>query len=128
MAFSLHVIVLFASCSFATIILFEIFPPRGVEQINVIELSEMLAEHKEDYQYIDVRPVDEFNELHVFGFQNIPFKQLKKELHTLSKEKKVVVICQRGTIGNEACRLLKRNGFTDLANVRGGVITWEPHV
>ena len=52
---------------------------------------------------------------------------MKHEIDTLSKDKKIVVICQRGFDGNEACKILKREGFTDLANVRGGVVTWEPH-
>src|SRR5690625_6719577 len=61
-------------------------------------------ESREDYQYIDVRPAEQFNTLHVFGFQNIPLKQLKNDLKNLSKDKSVVVISERGNNSNEACR------------------------
>lgn len=123
---SLHVIILGISITFAIYVLLQIFPPRGVEQITVYDLAEMLEEEN-DYQYIDIRPPKEFQRLHVYGFKNIPLTDLKKEIDTLSKDKKVVVMCKRGIYGNEACKILKRRGFSDLANVRGGLVTWEPH-
>src|SRR5690625_998977 len=125
---ALQIIVLILSISFGTVAMIQILPPRGVEQITVFDLSDMLEDKENhDYQYIDVRPRKQYNKLHVFGFKNIPLDNLKKEIDTLSKDKKVVVICQRGIDGNEACKILKRRGFSDLANVRGGVVTWEPH-
>lgn len=124
---SLHVIILAISITFAIVVLIQIFPPRGVKQITVNELADMLEDQDNDYQYIDIRPAKQFQKLHVYGFKNIPLNDLKKEIDTLSKDKKVVVMCQRGIYGNEACKILKRQGFSDLANVRGGVVTWEPH-
>lgn len=129
-AFIMHIqqLVLFMSIGFGAIVLFDVLPPRGVKQITVLELNKMLEEkEKHNYQYIDVRTAEQFNRLHVFGFKNFPLQELKKDTGTLSKDKKVVVISQRGISGNEACKVLKKQGFTNLANVQGGVITWEPH-
>src|SRR5699024_1280339 len=127
MILPIHVIILAISITFAIIVLIQFLPPRGVEQITVYDLADMLKDKDNDYQYIDVRSPKKFRELHVYGFKNIPLNDLKKEIDTLSKDKKVVVMCQRGIYGNEACKILKRQGFSDLANVRGGVVTWEPH-
>lgn len=124
---SLNSVITLISITFGLIVLWQIIPPRGVEQITVDQLLELLAEKNKGYQFIDIRSPEKFNRLHVYGFRNIPLNDLKKEIDTLSKDKKVVVICQRGVYGNEACRILKRQGFTDLANVRGGVVSWEPH-
>jgi len=129
-AFIMHIqqLVLFMSIGFGVIVLFDVLPPRGVKQITVLELKKMLEnKEKHNYQYIDVRTAEQFNRLHVFGFKNFPLQELKKDTGTLSKDKKVVVISQRGISGNEACKVLKKQGFTNLANVQGGVITWEPH-
>jgi len=129
-AFIMHIqqLVLFMSIGFGVIVLFDVLPPRGVKQITVLELKKMLEnKEKHNYQYIDVRTTEQFNRLHVFGFKNFPLQELKKDTGTLSKDKKVVVISQRGISGNEACKVLKKQGFTNLANVQGGVITWEPH-
>lgn len=128
MAFiTLHSVILLISIVFALIVLWQIIPPRGVEQITVDELAELLEEKDENHQFIDIRSPKKFESLHVYGFRNIPLNNLKKEIDSLSKDQKVVIMDQRGIYGNEACRILKRRGFTDLANVRGGVVTWEPH-
>ena len=128
MAFiTLHSVILLISIVFALIVLWQIIPPRGVDQITVDELAELLEEKNEKHQFIDIRSPKKFESLHVYGFRNIPLNNLKKEIDSLSKDQKVVIMDQRGIYGNEACRILKRRGFTDLANVRGGVVTWEPH-
>lgn len=119
-------LILLISCLFGIYVIYEISPPRGVKQIDVLELNKLLdAENKNDFQYIDVRPADEFDAMHVYGFRNIPLKELKNEISSLSKDKSVVVICERGNNSNEACRILKRHGFSNLIQVRGGIITWE---
>lgn len=119
-------LILLISCLFGIYVIYEISPPRGVKQIDVLELNKLLdAENKNDFQYIDVRPADEFDAVHVYGFRNIPLKELKNEISSLSKNKSVVVICERGNNSNEACRILKRHGFSNLIQVRGGIITWE---
>lgn len=122
---SASTIILLLSCTFAGFVLYEILPPRGVKQIDVIELTKMLEEQKEGHQYIDVRPAEQFHAMHVYGFENIPLRELKNKVDKLSKDEKVIVICERGNDSNEACRVLKRHGFSDLVNVRGGIITWE---
>ncbi|HLR80586.1 MAG TPA: rhodanese-like domain-containing protein [Bacillota bacterium] len=125
---NIQILVFFMSILFGAIVLIEVLPPRGVEQITVIELIELLKDRsKNNYQYIDVRTSKQFHRLHVFGFNNIPLHDLKKKANQLSKDKKVVVISERGIGGNEACKILKRRGFSNLANVRGGVVTWESH-
>lgn len=122
-----EIIILGVSLLFGAYILYKIFPPRGVEQMTVDELKQYVRNDEIDYQFIDVRTVREFNELHIYGFKNIPLHDLKDARDQLEKDKKIVVICQTGIRGNEACKRLKRWGFKDVANVRGGVTTWEPH-
>src|SRR5690625_4667792 len=123
----LEIVILAVSLLFGGFILYKIFPPRGVEQMTVDELREIVRKKDLDYQFIDVRTVREVNELHIYGFKNIPLHEVKDSRDQLSKDRKVIVICQTGMRGNEACKRLKRWGFKDIANVRGGVTTWEPH-
>lgn len=121
-------ITFFMSLLFGALVLWEALPPRGVKQITVIELREMLKnQDKHNYQYIDVRQAGEFNRMHVFGFKNIPIHELAKEAENLSKDKRIIIMSERGIKGNDACKMLKKKGFTHLSNVRGGFISWEPH-
>lgn len=110
--------------AFVGFVLWKILPARGVEQIRTPELRELLKD--KEIQFIDVRPHALFQQFHIYGFDNIPLNEIKEAAKHLSKDQKVVLICQTGTKGNEACKRLKRRGFHDLANVQGGLSSWEP--
>lgn len=109
---------------FIGFIFYKILPTRGVKQITVDELRPQLKE--KDVQLIDVRPPAKYNQFHIYGFKNIPLRDIRKEAKQLDKNKKTILICQTGTKGNEASKRLKRRGFKNLANVRGGLSTWDP--
>lgn len=101
----------------------KILPARGVAQITTSELREQLND--KNIQFIDVRTVGEYSSGHIQGFVNIPLKQIREQADSLSKDKKVVVICQRGMRSIEACRKLKKLGFEGVTNVRGGMVSWN---
>lgn len=111
------------SIIFVVIVLKMILPARGVEQITSAELRKRLKD--ESIQFIDVRPPGKYEKFHIYGFKNIPLRELRKEAAQLDKDKQVVVICQTGAQGNRACKRLKRRGFKNLANVRGGLSAWD---
>lgn len=109
---------------FVGFIIWKILPARGVKQIRIEELHHLMED--EDVQLIDVRPQMKYQQSHIRDFKNIPLKEIKKQAAHLSKDKPVVTVCQTGAQGNEACKRLKRRGFKQLANVQGGISTWEP--
>jgi len=109
---------------FVGFVMWKIFPARGVRQITTPELKKLMQ--NKDIQFIDVRPPMQYQQFHIYGFQSIPLKSIRKAAKDLDKDKPVVAICQTGMKGNEACKRLKRRGFKKLANVRGGLSTWEP--
>lgn len=121
---SLGVIQFLVSITFALLVLKKILPGRGIKQITVTDLRKHLKD--DSIQLIDVRPPVKYDQFHIYGFKNIPLRDIRKQARTLSKDKQTIVICQTGAKGNEACKRLKRRGFTDLSNVRGGLSTWEP--
>src|SRR5699024_790715 len=109
---------------FIGFIFYKILPIRGVERITVYELRPQL---KEEYvQLIDVSPRARYNQFHIYGFKNITLMDIRKGSKQLDKNKKTSLICQTATKGNEASKRLKRRGFKNLANVRGGLSTWDP--
>ena len=109
---------------FAGFVLWKIFPAREVRQIRTPQLKELMQ--NDDIQFIDVRSPQQYNQFHIYGFENIPLKDIRKEATNLNKDQPVVLVCQTGTKGNEACKRLKRRGFKKLANLQGGLSTWEP--
>lgn len=109
---------------FVAIVLKFILPARGVKQITADELRTYLKD--DNVQLIDVRPTGKYNKFHIYGFKNIPVADIRKEADTLDKNKLTITICQTGAHGNRACKKLKRKGFTNLANVRAGLSSWDP--
>lgn len=99
-----------------------ILPAKGVKQITSDELKGMLK--NKDKQFIDVRTPVEYKSNAIKEFKNIPLHDLRNKLNSLSKDKEVVVICQSGMRSNKASSLLKKNGFTKVTNVKGGMSTW----
>jgi rhodanese-related sulfurtransferase len=100
-----------------------VLPAKGVRNISTSELKLELG--KKDKQYIDVRTPQEFRANHVQGFKNIPLHELQQRAHELSKDKEVIVICQSGMRSNKASKLLKKLGFKQVTNVKGGMNAWH---
>ncbi len=98
----------------------KIIPSKAVKQIRGEELQEIL---KSDHAIlIDVRKQSQFAQFHIKGFKNIPLSQIKKATAELpDKNIEIVIMSQTGSAGNEACKRLKRRGFTNLTNVQGGM-------
>lgn len=84
--------------------------------------------------YIDVRSVPEFEEGHPAGAVNIPLLNLDPRTRQMSPnvafvtdvqarfaaDASLLVGCQAGVRSVQACQILERAGFTNLANVLGG--------
>lgn len=97
-------------------------PSKGVRNISTQELKGELG--NKNKQFIDVRTPGEFKGNHIHQFKNIPLNQLPQKLDQLSKDQEVVVICQSGMRSTKASKILKKNGFNKVTNVKGGMSAW----
>jgi rhodanese-related sulfurtransferase len=98
-------------------------PVKGITNITTYEAKSKFKEKK--VQFIDVRTPGEYNRNHQTPFRNIPLYELTQRLTELDKDKDVVVICQSGIRSSKAARVLKRKGFTQIYNVKGGMGAWN---
>ncbi|MFE8697857.1 rhodanese-like domain-containing protein [Cytobacillus sp. FJAT-53684] len=105
------------------LIVSRILPTKGVKQISTVELKKELK--NKNIQFIDVRTPGEFHRGNIRGFKNIPLQQLAQKANELSIDKEVVVICQSGMRSNKASKLLKKLGFKNVTNVKGGMSAWS---
>lgn len=99
-----------------------LLPTKGVRQITTGDLRKELNDKNK--QYIDVRTPGEFKGRNIKGFKNIPLHQLASKANELSKDKEVVVICQSGMRSNKATKVLRKHGFKQVTNVKGGMSAW----
>ena len=75
-------------------------------------------------QLIDVREPQEFKKGHILGARNIPLTQMKQRLVELRKDKPVYLYCQSGTRSARAAELLRKKGYQDLNQLKGGFKKW----
>ena len=105
------------------IIINKFIPAKDINQITMKELREQLNDDSK--QFVDVRTPREFNIAHLEGFQNIPLRRIRKQADQLSSNKEVIVLCQTGIRSMEECKRLKRLGYKNLTNVKGGLSAWD---
>ncbi|HLR81269.1 MAG TPA: rhodanese-like domain-containing protein [Bacillota bacterium] len=100
-----------------------VIPMKGVKQITTDQLQADLKHNNK--QFIDVRTPGEYQHAHVPGFKNIPLHQLKQQLNHLYQDQEVIIICRSGSRSMRAARILKKNGYKHVTNVKGGMNTWQ---
>ncbi|WP_164668845.1 rhodanese-like domain-containing protein [Virgibacillus doumboii] len=111
--------------SFIIIIAFVVnffLPTKGVSNITAKEAKDKFAE--KGIQFIDVRTPGEYKANHQKKFTNVPLANLSKRIGELDKNEEVVVICQSGMRSAKAAKILKKQGFEKVSNVKGGMGTW----
>ena len=74
---------------------------------------------------LDVRDEYEWNEKHIPGAVHHYVGHLEDNLPLLPKDSDIVVHCNVGHRSGVAASILKRNGFTRIHNMLGGITAWE---
>ncbi|MEO5978107.1 MAG: rhodanese-like domain-containing protein [Chryseolinea sp.] len=98
-----------------------------MKEITVQELK-ALKDSGEDFQLIDVREPHEFDICNLDG-ELIPQGDIPANVDKISKDKKVVIHCRSGArSGNMINWLEKNKGFTNLYNLKGGVLAWAKEI
>ncbi len=99
---------------------------EDVYDIDPKELQKKL-EASEDLKLIDVREPNEYvGELgHVATTELISLGSIPQNLDQLPKDKTVVFICRSGGRSAQATAFAKSRGFTNVYNMRGGMLLWN---
>jgi sulfur dioxygenase len=95
----------------------------GIHEID----AEWVAEHGDDVQVVDVREPDEFTGPlgHIPGARLIPLAQLPRQTESLREDRPIVTVCRSGGRSAQAVVLLEKAGFTQVANLTGGMLSWH---
>jgi len=98
-----------------------------MKEVTVQELKAM-QESGEDFQLIDVREPHEYDICNLGG-ELIPQGEIPHLVDRVSKDKKVIVQCRSGArSGNMVQWLEKNHGFTNLYNLKGGILAWAKEI
>ena len=69
---------------------------------------------------LDVRTAHEHAAGHLAGALHVPIDELRARLGEIPRDRRVLVYCRSGFRGHLALRILKANGYADVANITGG--------
>ena len=102
--------------------------PLTLTFAGIFEIApEALEENATSIQVVDVRERDEFNGPlgRIRGAKWIPLGDLPARAAELQRDLPVVAVCRSGARSAQASVLLQKAGFTDVANLAGGMLRWR---
>lgn len=76
---------------------------------------------------LDVREPGEYSEIHAPNAKLIPLGQISSRLQEIEayKDKPIIVMCRSGRRSAQAVSILQQAGYTQVSNVKGGILEWE---
>ena len=95
----------------------------GGPWLNTAEATHLI--NREDALVVDVRDPGEYGAGHILGARNVPLSRLDDGELLKRKERPVIVYCEGGERAAKAIAALRRQGFTRVANLSGGLRAWQ---
>jgi rhodanese-related sulfurtransferase len=83
--------------------------------------------NRRDAVVIDVRPTADFMTGHIINAVTVPMNGFKNQLGMLEKyrDKPLIISCRSGSQSQAACMILRKAGFSEVYNLRGGIMAWQ---
>lgn len=98
----------------------------GVKGLKNLSSEQFQTELKGNSQkiLIDVREPSEVKQGSIPGAVNIPLSELNKRAHEIPKDKSIYLYCRSGMRSKQAARILRKQGFSNMAQLQGGIMSW----
>ncbi|MCF6767960.1 ThiF family adenylyltransferase [Thiotrichales bacterium 19S11-10] len=97
-----------------------------LQVLNVNQLKNFFDDKKE-FCLIDVRELYE-RELYHIGGLHIPLADLERHIDELDKSVLTIIYCKSGVRSARACQYLLGLGFSNIYNLKGGILAWLDEV
>jgi rhodanese-related sulfurtransferase len=94
---------------------------------SLVPQEAILLINHENALVLDVREANEYNQGHILNSIHIPLSALSGKLGRLEKyrTKPIIASCMSGNRSGRAVSILKKNGFENLYNLKGGIVAWQ---
>jgi adenylyltransferase/sulfurtransferase len=96
-------------------------------EVTAEELKRRIDQGEELF-ILDVRNPEEFQICRIPGSTLLPLPQLPQRFRELSRDRELIVHCKSGMRSQKAIQFLREQGFTNLVNVKGGILAWADKV
>ncbi len=97
----------------------------GGPSVNTLEATQLI--NRQDALVVDVREQAEYAQSHILNARLLSLSQLEARLGDIEKfkDKPVIVYCASGSRSNSAAAILRKSGFSNVANLSGGFAAWQ---
>lgn len=97
----------------------------GIKDVGILEATQLINHH--EALVLDVREDQEYSQGRVPQSKHIPMRQLASRLHELEKfkNKPIIAVCRSGSRSGHSCSVLRKNGFEQVYNLNGGMMSWQ---
>lgn len=97
----------------------------GGNKISPLQLPQMQS--RQSAVIVDVCAAEAFKKGHIEQAINLPLDQIADKLAKLKKHKSkpIIVVCERGMNATKAVAILRKNDFTELYILEGGLAAWR---
>jgi rhodanese-related sulfurtransferase len=99
----------------------------SVREISAPELKAR-RDRGERLQVVDVREAWELQLASIPDVVHVPMNQVPTRISELSRDAETIVMCHAGARSLRVAHFLANQGFTNVANLAGGIAAWSEQV
>ncbi len=109
----------------AVLILLTLVRNRGIMQVNSLSAKNLAGDPQ--VTILDVRTPQEFEDGHIRNARLIPGAEINDRIAEIVslKDRPIMVYCRAGSRSSAAAAILKKQGFTKITNLTGGISAWK---
>jgi rhodanese-related sulfurtransferase len=97
----------------------------GYQNLTTRQVKEKL-DNGDIFRLIDLREQDEYDVARIEGAELLPLSRAQEWIPTLSADQEIVFFCHMGGRSQQvASYLAGQHGFTNVANMLGGINDWS---
>jgi rhodanese-related sulfurtransferase len=96
------------------------YPVKSIDSAK----AKAMMKDGEGWTLLDVREPSEYADGHLEGSIHIPLFDTGKRAGELEPGKTLLVYCRSGSRSKLAIRILAVKGFTEVYNIKGGMLGW----
>ena len=96
-------------------------------ETTVQELKKKI-DAKDDFFLLDVREPNEYQIGRIPGSTLIPLGEVPQRVGEIPRDKEIIVHCKMGGRSAKAATFLRQQGFTNVKNLKGGILDWSDKV
>ena len=97
----------------------------GGPSVNTLEATQLI--NRQDALVLDVREQAEYAQSHILNSRGLPLSQLEARIGDIEKfkDQPVIVYCANGNRSSTAAAVMRKRGFSNAVNLRGGFAAWQ---